>query len=64
MRPEADYSDSVPNKYAERFKLYERFVMIDKDLFEVFDTTEKVNKALGAIIDAIPGNVKQLHQSV
>ncbi len=64
MRPEADFSDSVPNKYAERLKLNERFVRIDTDLFEVFDTTEKVNKALRAIIDAIPGNAKQLQQSV
>lgn len=64
MRPEYDFSDSVPNKYAERFKLKERFVRIDTDLFEVFDTTEKVNKALRAIINAIPQKVKQMQQSV
>jgi hypothetical protein len=64
MRPEYDFSDSVPNKYAERFKLQERFVRIDTDLFEVFDTTEKVNKALRSIIEAIPGNVKQMQQPV
>lgn len=56
MLDEYDFSGSLPNKYAQRLKLQERLISLEPDVFEVFDTADKVNNALRAIIQAIPEN--------
>ena len=52
MRNEYDFSSSVANKYAAALKKQEHCVVLAPDVFEVFDTSEKVNNALRAIISA------------
>ena len=54
MRPEYDFSDSKPNKYAAILKSQERLIPIDADVFKVFDDSEKVNNALRYLIKAMP----------
>ncbi len=48
---EFDYSNAKPN----RFAVGERTVVVlDEDLSEVFKTSESVNKALRALLEAMP----------
>ncbi len=54
MREEYDFSDSLPNKYAKILKNDSDYVKIEPDVQEVFKTSEEVNNALRAIIQAIP----------
>jgi hypothetical protein len=54
MRPEYDFSDSKPNKYAAILKRQEHLVRLEPDVFQVFDSDEKVNTALRAFINAMP----------
>jgi hypothetical protein len=58
MREEYDFSKSVPNKYASVLRKQENFVRIDPDIFKIFNTEEKVNKALRSIIEALPGDTR------
>lgn len=59
MRQEYDFSDSKPNKYASILKKQERLVTIDADVYKVFNTSEQINKALRAIIEAMPVKIKR-----
>ncbi len=54
MREEYDFSESLPNKYAKILKNELDYIKIEPDVQEVFKTSEEVNKALRAIIQAIP----------
>lgn len=54
MRSEYDFSDSMPNKYAAILRQHEHLVKLDPDVYKVFDTSDKVNNALRAFINAIP----------
>jgi hypothetical protein len=50
-----DWSKSKPNSYAKRLKEQRNLlVQLDPDVFNVFDTSDKVNSVLRAIINAIP----------
>ncbi|HPI20559.1 MAG TPA: hypothetical protein PKY56_09330 [Candidatus Kapabacteria bacterium] len=49
-----DFSKSRPNKYAAILKEQERLVKLEPDVFIVFNTSEKVNNTLRAIINAYP----------
>jgi len=49
-----DYSKAKPNRFASRMKDAPLVVMIDPDVAKVFSTAEQVNKALRALISAIP----------
>ena len=49
-----DYSKAKPNRFASRMKNSPLVAVIDPDVAKVFTTTEEVNKALRALISAMP----------
>jgi hypothetical protein len=57
MAPEYrfDYSKAKPNRFASRMKDAPLVAVIDPDVAKVFTTSEQVNKALRALISAMPG---------
>ena len=56
MRPEYDFSDARPNRFAKKFKKPSGggvLVVLEPDVAEVFDSSEKVNKFLRATLSAV-----------
>ena len=49
-----DYKKAKPNRFAARMKNEPLIVMVDPDVAKVFTTSEEVNKALRALISAMP----------
>jgi len=49
-----DYRKAKPNRFAESMKTEPLVVLIEPDIAKVFTTPEQVNKALRALISAIP----------
>ena len=49
-----DYKKAKPNRFAGRMQDSPLVVVLDPDVAKVFTSTEEVNKALRAIIAAIP----------
>jgi hypothetical protein len=49
-----DYSKAKPNRFASRMKDGPLVAVIDPDVAKVFTTAEAVNKALRALISAMP----------
>ena len=49
-----NYSKAKPNRFASRMKDAPLVAVIDPDVAKVFTTTEQVNKALRALISAMP----------
>lgn len=49
-----DYSKAKPNRFANRDKEGQIVVMLDPDIAKVFKTSKAVNKALRALITALP----------
>ena len=49
-----DYKKAKPNRFAARMKNEPLIVMIEPDVAKVFKSSEQVNKALRALISAIP----------
>ena len=49
-----DYKKAKPNRFASRMKNEPLIVMVDPDIAKVFTTSEEVNKALRALISAMP----------
>ena len=49
-----DYKTAKPNRFASRMEDSPLVVVLDPDVAKVFTSTEEVNKALRAIISAIP----------
>jgi hypothetical protein len=49
-----DYSKSRPNRFANIAQEEPLVVMVDSDVAEVFQTSEAVNRALRALITAMP----------
>ena len=49
-----DYKKAKPNRFASRMEESPLVVVLDPDVAKVFTSTEEVNKALRAIISAIP----------
>ena len=48
-----DYSKAKPNPYATR-AARQRAIILEADLAKVFQTSEQVNKALRALLEAVP----------
>lgn len=48
-----DYGKAKPNPYAAR-ALRRRAIILETDIAEVFTTSEQVNRALRALIEAVP----------
>lgn len=49
-----DYKEARPNRFAGQVDKQQLVVLIDKDVSEVFTTPESVNKALRAVMTAMP----------
>lgn len=49
-----DYGKAKPNRFADRDKEGQIVVMLDPDIAKVFKTSKAVNKALRALITALP----------
>lgn len=49
-----DYKKAKPNRFASRMKDSPLVVVVDPDVAKVFTSAEQVNKALRAIISAVP----------
>ena len=49
-----DYEKAKPNRFAKKMETEPLIVMIESDVAEVFKTPEQVNKALRALISAMP----------
>jgi hypothetical protein len=50
-----DYQKAKPNRFADRQDQHgSRVVVLDEDVAQVFTTPESVNKALRALIEAMP----------
>ena len=49
-----DYSEAKPNRFASRVDQTRLVVALDADVSVVFSTPEAVNKALRALIEAMP----------
>jgi len=49
-----DYKEARHNRFAGKVDKQQLVVLIDKDVSEVFTTPESVNKALRAVISAMP----------
>lgn len=49
-----DYRKAKPNRFASRMKDEPLIVLIEPDIAKVFKTPEQVNKALRALISAMP----------
>ena len=58
LLPEYDFSKAKPNPYAER-ALRRKAIILEKDIAEIFTTSEQVNKALRALIEAVPAGPVQ-----
>ena len=56
MAPEYrfDYKKAKPNRFAARMKNEPLIVLIEPDIAKVFTSAEDVNKALRALISAMP----------
>lgn len=54
MRTEYDFSGGVRGKYAKRFGKGATMVVLDPDVAEAFPTGADVNRALRAILEAVP----------
>ncbi len=55
MRPEYDFSNSQPNRFAKQFKSEGGgvLVLLAPDVAEVFDSSKKVNTFLRATLSAV-----------
>jgi hypothetical protein len=49
-----DYKKAKPNRFAEKMQESPVVVLLDDDVAKVFSTAEQVNKALRALISAMP----------
>ncbi len=54
-----DYRKARPNRFAKRMGGTRRVVLLDPDIAAIFTTQESVNKALRALISAIPSSPKK-----
>lgn len=54
-----DWARAKPNRFADRFGETVSVVLLDPDVAEVFTTPAAVNKALRALIEAMPAPLKR-----
>ena len=59
-----DYSKASPNRFASRMDKTRLVVALDADVSEVFTTPESVNKALRALIVAMPTRTTSPNKAV
>ncbi len=56
-----DYKKAKPNRFAGRMEDSPLVVVVDPDVAKVFTSAEQVNKALRALISAMPGRPPAAH---
>lgn len=49
-----DYQKAKPNRFTAQNAKWKMTVVLDEDIAQVFTTSESVNKALRALIEAMP----------
>jgi len=54
MRPEYDFSGGIRGKYAARYREGTNVVLLEPDVAAAFKDAASVNKALRAILEAVP----------
>lgn len=54
-----DYETAKPNRFANQSGEPLKVVVLDEDVAQVFTTAESVNKALRAIIEAMPKSTRK-----
>jgi hypothetical protein len=54
IRPHHDFSGGVRGKYAARYREGTNVVLLDPDVAAAFPDSEAVNKALRALLGAVP----------
>ena len=56
LRPEYqfDYKKARPNRFADPERRQRLAVVLDEDVAKVFTTADAVNRALRALLDAVP----------
>lgn len=56
LRPEYrfDYQKAQPNRFADPERPKRRAVVLDEDVAEIFTTAAAVNRALRALLEAVP----------
>ena len=54
MRPEYDFRGGVRGKYTARYRAGTNVVVLDPDIAAVFPNSAAVNKALRALLEAVP----------
>lgn len=57
-----DYQQARPNRFAAETPQQIITIILDPDIAEVFTTSESVNHALRALINALPKSLLQLSQ--
>lgn len=54
MRPEYDFRGGVRGKYVSRYRAGTNVVVLDPDVAAAFPNADLVNRALRALLDAVP----------
>ncbi len=59
MRTEYDFSKGVRGKYAAKYRRGTNLILLEPDLAEAFPDSKAVNRALRAILEAVPQRAKR-----
>jgi hypothetical protein len=63
MRTEYDFPGAVRGKYAARYRQGTNVVVLDPDVAKAFADSRAVNRALRALLDALPPRPKRRARS-
>jgi hypothetical protein len=63
MRTEYDFSGAERGKYAARYRQGTNVVVLDPDVAKAFTDSRAVNRALRAILEAVPSRPKRRARS-
>jgi len=63
MRTEYDFTGAVRAKYASRYRQGSNVVVLDPDVAKAFTDSRAVNRALRAILEALPSRPKRRARS-
>jgi hypothetical protein len=63
MRAQYDFTNAVRAKYAARYRQGTNVVVLDPDVAKAFADSRAVNRALRALLDALPSRPKRRARS-
>ena len=58
MRPNYDFSKGIRGKYVKKIAAGTNIVVLERDVAQAFPNSEAVNKALRALLSALPTKVR------